>query len=543
MPSPTSLIELRKALGDRYAIEDELGRGGMGAVYRARDLRLDRPVALKVLPAEFANDPTLRERFLRETRTAASFSHPNIIPVHAIEERDGILAFAMGFVEGETVAQRVRRGGPLGVRELVRLLQDVGYALAYAHGRGVVHRDIKPDNIMLERATGRALLMDFGIARTVLSTSVAEGLTRVGESVGTPQYMSPEQAVGDNLDGRSDIYSLGLVAWYAVTGTAAITGDNTAQILARQLTEVLPPVESQRPEIPAALALAINRCVLKAPDARFATAEALVEAIDDARLTQPEIPLPIRMFTQELGTLSLVVGFVVATSWLVFGALGENVSSLDAALPAVILFAVALTRVLQTLASARRLALAGFRSGEVLQGMRAIVDEFDQQRTFLGANDSARKMRRKSLLIALPQVPVALLLIWMAWRSRIPVGVNRYTTPAWGIVMVLTALALLGVVFAIVVRSPFRMPLGERLFRAIWLGAFGRGFLRLAGRRLTPATPTSNTPMRPGPVSSPARTTPPLPKYDSHGLTELPDPVARLERRVASLEAWRESRP
>src|SRR5215216_3449976 len=199
--TPAALSDIRQQLGDRYAIERELGRGGMGTVYLARDLRLDRPVALKVLPSEFAGDSALRERFLRETRTAASFSHPNIVPVHAVEERDGLLAFAMGFVEGESVAERVRRAGPLDVRSTVRLLQDIGYALAYAHGRGVVHRDIKPDNIMLERATGRALLMDFGISRTIAAKvekapGFTQGLTRVGEVVGTAEYMSPEQASG-----------------------------------------------------------------------------------------------------------------------------------------------------------------------------------------------------------------------------------------------------------------------------------------------------------------------------------------------------------
>src|SRR5688572_33220922 len=220
------MTDIEKALGDRYRIERELGRGGMGAVYLARDLRLDRPVALKVLPPEFAANGALRERFLRETRTAASFSHPNIVPVHAVEERDGLLAFAMGYVEGESVADRVRRAGPLDVRAIVRLLQDIGYALAYAHGRGVVHRDIKPDNIMLERATGRALLMDFGIARTIAAKveapNVTRGLTRVGEVVGTAEYMSPEQASADVVDGRSDLYSLGLVALFALTGRPAI---------------------------------------------------------------------------------------------------------------------------------------------------------------------------------------------------------------------------------------------------------------------------------------------------------------------------------
>jgi eukaryotic-like serine/threonine-protein kinase len=169
----------------------------MGAVYLARDLKLDRPVALKVLPPEFAANSALRERFLRETRTAASFSHPNIVPVHSVEEHDGVLAFAMGFVEGESLAERVKRQGAMDARSVARMLTDVAYALAYAHGRGVVHRDIKPDNIMIERATGRALLMDFGISRSISGATVeVAGLTRVGEVVGTPEYMSPEQATG-----------------------------------------------------------------------------------------------------------------------------------------------------------------------------------------------------------------------------------------------------------------------------------------------------------------------------------------------------------
>lgn len=169
------MTDIEKALDGRYRIERELGRGGMGAVYLARDLKLDRPVALKVLPPEFGTNAALRERFLRETRTAASFSHPNIVPVHAVEEHDGVLAFAMGFVEGESVAARVKRQGPLDSRAVARMLTDVAYALAYAHGRGVVHRDIKPDNIMIERATGRALLMDFGISRTISAPTDSAG--------------------------------------------------------------------------------------------------------------------------------------------------------------------------------------------------------------------------------------------------------------------------------------------------------------------------------------------------------------------------------
>ena len=271
-PTPATLERIRGAVGSRYHIERELGRGGMGSVYLARDLRLDRPVALKVLPPEFAEQSALRERFLLETRTAARFSHPNIVPVYAVEESPDVIAYAMGFIEGETLTERVQRTGPLPAREIVRLLQDVGYALAYAHGRGVVHRDIKPDNIMLERATGRALVMDFGISRSILKPQSVTALTRVGEVVGTPEYMSPEQASGDHVDGRSDLYSLGLTAHFAATGRVAVTGETTQKILVKQLTEPIPPISESRSGLPAAPADAIDRCVKKDPAARFATA-------------------------------------------------------------------------------------------------------------------------------------------------------------------------------------------------------------------------------------------------------------------------------
>ena len=186
-PNDPLISELATALAGRYTLERELGRGGMGTVFLARDLRLDRLVAIKLLPPELAVRPELRERFLRETRTAASFSHPNIVAVHAVEEAPGLLFFVMSYVEGETLSQRVNRQGPLPVPEALRLLQEVAWALSYAHGRGVVHRDIKPDNILLERSTGRALVMDFGIARSV----AASGLTQMGETVGNPALHEP----------------------------------------------------------------------------------------------------------------------------------------------------------------------------------------------------------------------------------------------------------------------------------------------------------------------------------------------------------------
>ena len=563
MTNTSGLPDIRQQLGDRYAIERELGRGGMGAVYLARDLRLDRPVALKVLPAEFAGDSSLRERFLRETRTAASFSHPNIVPVHAVEERDGVLAFAMGFVEGESVAERVRRAGPLDVRGIVRLLQDIGYALAYAHGRGVVHRDIKPDNIMLERATGRALLMDFGISRSITAKvegkGATQGLTRVGEVVGTAEYMSPEQASGDVVDGRSDLYSLGLVALFALTGRPAITGESTQQILVKQLTETPAPAASLRPDLPESLGAAIDRCVAKEPSARFATAEALVEAIDDARLATPEIPVPIRLLGQELGTLSLVVVFLSMIIWLMYQMLSPRIGAAWASVPGAFLGAIVLTRVLQASSLARRLALLGFQPEEVLNGLRATVDEPAAQRQQLKADPDTRRRRRKTVIIALLQLPIAILLINLSLNVRFSFGTKAEVVqtesrqPAQTesrqpvraslgkLVMAASGLSLLGVSFLLLARSPFRMPPGERMFRLVWLGPPGRWFVRfssrgvappatgktLPGRTRAPAS-ASSTPRVAAPIATPAAPPAPL------------DRMGALEARVAALEQWRD---
>ncbi len=524
------------ALGGRYRVERELGRGGMGTVYLARDVKLDRPIALKVLPAEFASDPTLRERFLRETRLAASFSHPNIVPVHAVEESDELLAFAMGFVEGESLTERVRRSGPLDPRTTARLLVDIAYALAYAHGRGVVHRDIKPDNIMIERATGRALLMDFGISRTISTTVEAAGLTRVGEVVGTPEYMSPEQASGDRVDGRSDLYSLGLVALFALTGHAPVTGESTHQIIVRQLTEPLPPAATLRADLPAALAQAIDRCVAKDPAARFASAESLVEALDRAQLAAPEIPLPIRLFTQELGTMGLVLTFILIVSWIYYDR-GRNsrLSAMDSILPAVMLLGVAMTRMLQVRIEARRLVASGFSVPDILKGMRAVLAERESMRSFLRADAEVHRRRRRTVLRALIQLPVAIGMIAVALSLRVQDGPAHYRVGPLGGTLVITGLVLLGVTFLLLLRSPFRSPPGEQLFRLVWLGPVGHAILNGAARGLQPAV-TASTGRTGAPASTAAVAAPAAPPANDVDDARL----SELERRVRALEAWRD---
>ena len=539
--SARDIESVRQRLGDRYVIERELGRGGMGTVYLARDVRLDRAVALKVLPPAFAMDGALRERFLRETRTSASFSHPNIVPVHAIEESDELVAFAMGYVEGESLAERVRRLGPLGVRDLVRLLQDIGYALAYAHGRGVVHRDLKPDNVMIERATGRALLMDFGISRAIVTApGAAAGLTRVGEVVGTPEYMSPEQASGDTVDGRSDLYSLGLVAFFAATGAIAMSGTTPQRILVRQLTEAVPGLASMRPDLPPTLTDAVDRCVAKEPDDRFASAEALVESIDQAQLAAPEIPIPIRGFQQELSTLLLVIGFIAIVGWVIVADAPGGISQLDRMLPLVFIVGVVVARTLQTMTAARRVAELGFSPEETLRGLRGVMDESAQLRDDTRRDPNVHRRRRRTLIMASVQVPLAIGMMALAMRMRVEYAPGKFQSSPGGVALVLSGLLLFGLSAVLLVRSPFRMPPGERVFRLLWLGPMGRAFIRRASRGVE----VSGTAARSGTTGavthrasvSPREAPSPMPQFSPPTTPTL----VSLDARLKALEAWRQ---
>ena len=555
MTSSLSLDAIRRSLGDRYSLERELGRGGMGTVYLARDIRLDRPVALKILLPEFATQAGLRDRFLRETRTAASFSHPNIVPVYAVEESADHLAYAMGLVEGETLTERVARAGPLPVRELVRIVKDVAHALAYAHGRGVVHRDIKPDNVMLERATGRALVLDFGISRSMTHAApTSSNLTRVGEVVGTPEYMSPEQASGDTVDGRSDLYSLGLTAYYAATGQTAMTGESTQKILVRQLTERVPPVIEARPDLPPVLAAAIDRCLEKDPADRFATAEALVEEIDAAQLGEKEIPLPVRLFAGELSTLLLAfLGILVLIWYVVRAQQAANMSSLDTMLPVVGLLAILFMRTLTTMSEGHRLAEAGFTPAEIEDGMARVMAERVARRDELRAHAPTRRRRRLTIRWGTVMLVAAIVMIRLALATRVQIGPTQYQTPAFGVFLVFSGFAWLGMSLVLLLKSPFRMSPAERLFRLVWLGPIGRGFVRLSARAGKKSGDPMQTRVGAAPVrrlDASARTTPAprveqlRPTLQTGALPSMSarDPLAGLEARVKELERWRRSR-
>jgi len=276
---------LNEALGETYTIEGEIGRGGMGVVYRARDERLHRRVAIKVLPPELAFQKDIRERFAREAQTAARLSHPHIVPIHDVGEGVGLVYFVMGYVEGESLAARIKRRGRLPAEEARRIMKETADALSAAHSLSIIHRDIKPDNILLEGTRGRVMVTDFGIAKAV-SGSTGATLTGVGVAIGTPQFMSPEQAAGEReIDGRSDVYSLGVVTYQMLTGELPFNAPTVAGILMKQITEPAPILHLSRPDVPEDLSLAVARCLEKDPENRWPTADALRRSLESRTVT------------------------------------------------------------------------------------------------------------------------------------------------------------------------------------------------------------------------------------------------------------------
>lgn len=271
---------LADTLSGSYVIEGEIGRGGMGVVYSARDLKLKRRVAIKLLPPELAFRQEIKRRFIREAQTAARLSHPHIVPIHTVGEDNDLVYFVMGYVDGESLAQRLRRRGRLPVEESRRIMKETADALGLAHATGIIHRDVKPDNILLEGTRRRVMVTDFGIAKA-LSEAGAGTLTGTGVALGTPTYMSPEQAAGESdIDARSDIYSLGVVAFEMLSGKPPFKAPTVPGVLMKQITEPPPDLVRLRSEIPEELAATVMRCLEKDPEARWPTADALRRALE-----------------------------------------------------------------------------------------------------------------------------------------------------------------------------------------------------------------------------------------------------------------------
>ena len=520
-------LSFQEALAGQYALERELGRGGMGVVYLARDVRLDRSVAIKLLPPELAAHDKLRDRFLREARTAARLSHPHIVPIHSVDEVRGYVFYVMSYVDGETLAERVANRGPLPPREASRVVREVAGALAAAHGEGVVHRDVKPGNILLERATGRAMVTDFGIARLA-----GGGETAVGELVGTPEYMSPEQAAGDAVDARSDLYSLGVVAYYMVSGQLPLTAPTIQAVLAKQLTQVPPPVTSVAAGIPRSLADAIERCLTKDPSLRFQSAEALSSALDPTFVRRREVPVPVRAFLDPRKMWTLAVspalmitgGVVVTTTGLpaIFTTLGY-VGLIRAVGVGNVVFG-ALMPLILTMRWLRPLLRGGYGVPDIAGALR---ESFEQRREELlfefGTKPTTREKRLHQITVAGAVLNVGAWIALVAGATAPWLLPFAFVSGMWPIAGVFSATT-----------SRARSNQGSWWAKR-WEGAMGRWLTKLARIKLGARIAASDRPTEMAIAFSAQALYDELPKPLRQSLGNVPAIIEQLERQARAM--------
>ena len=312
------LARVHAALAGRYTIERELGRGGMATVYLGRDLKHDRAVAIKVLRPELAASVG-GERFLREIQIAAHLQHPHILPLHDSGQANELLYYVMPYVEGESLREKLKRDGAMPIGEAVRVLSEIVDALAYAHAHGIVHRDVKPENVMV---SGRhALVTDFGVAKAVSEAATQQTLTTVGVALGTPAYMAPEQAAADpHVDHRADIYAVGVLGYEMLTGRPPFTAETPQKVLAAQLTVTPAPLSRYRGGIPAPLARAVMRCLAKQPEKRWHSADELSRELEVIAThsggvtpvsTRPVLPLTVRRHPLAVVVAAAVIAVLV----------------------------------------------------------------------------------------------------------------------------------------------------------------------------------------------------------------------------------------
>ncbi len=481
------LLAFQLALAGRYSIDRELGRGGMGIVYLARDVDLDRPVAIKLLPPDKAAQPALRHRFLGEARLAAKLSHPNIVPIHAVDEAGEFVFYVMAYVDGETLASRVRTRGPFSGAEAARLLREVAWALGHAHAHGLVHRDVKPDNILLEAGTGRALVADFGIAAAAGHTD---------EVAGTPEFMSPEQALGGDVDARSDLYGLGVTAFYLLSGRLPFEGSSATEVLAKHVTEPPPPVGAPGLTVPRELASLVDRCLAKEPGDRPASADAFAEQLSVAIDRRREIPAALRAFVKRRGRLAspalVVIPLALAVpTFLIAQAAGSAVGLAT--------FAIGWTAgmYLSLVAAARELAASGFSDADLLP---AFADEIERMREEHGAEGlrgpsvlerALRSISRVAgAVMALTAVPV----VGMTWLASkhgpaIPGLIAAYL-PLFRAFTVATLIAIPGSVSSLALLQQ-RRDVDTSFWKRFWTGRAGRFAFALAKKLTGPRSTVS----------------------------------------------------
>jgi eukaryotic-like serine/threonine-protein kinase len=475
------LLAFQAALAGRYSIERELGRGGMGIVFLAREVALDRLVALKLLPPELAARPGVRERFLREARTAARLSHPNIVQIYSVDEVDGFVFFAMAFVDGGTLGERIRDRGPLSNSEASRLLREVSWALGHAHLQGVVHRDVKPDNILLDATSGRALVTDFGIAVVVEEADQEYPAPR--QAIGTAEFMSPEQAKGGTVGPASDLYSLACVGFYALSGQFAFTDENPSAVLVKHVDEAPPTVLSAAPHATPIVASALDRCLRKDPEKRFASGEALADALGPEQEAGRELAVPLRVFikqTRDWETIASVsgLGSVLSLSGMLT-ALGLGAPGAVVAASAIASVATLTVPVLSLARAARRLMKSGFtRSDGIVALLRDIERKEEEFRFQVGERETRLdRFLRRVKWTGIVGSAISLPIVWDSNSFLGGLFFGTAWTCAWGGLLIQE------------IRARMRGDLmGERLLR-LWKSKVGRWMFDLGGLNLKRVAP------------------------------------------------------
>jgi hypothetical protein len=540
-PDPV-FIAFQSALAGRYSIDRELGRGGMGIVYLAHEVHLDRLVAIKLLPPERAADPALRERFLREARMAAKLSHPNIIPIHSVAESGEFVYYVMAFVDGETLAERVRTRGPFTGTEGARVLREVCWALSHAHSQGLVHRDVKPENILLEAGSGRALVADFGIAAIAADPSVP-GVA------GTPEFMSPEQAAGAPVDLRTDIYSLGATAYYAFSGRLPFEGETSTEILAKHVTEAAPALASSGVSVPRRIAALVDRCLAKDPMKRPASADAVAEQLGLAMEQRRELPVALRAFVKRtsrmdgggtlLGTFGLAAAAVVLAN--IYGGEAGWVTLFAGATLGPVGFMVN---------AARRLLRQGFSYADVAPAYQREREQISEE---LAVDRSARPIMLERLLKLAAGTGLA---VWVASASALVWSVlfrDSFTSLAhlarlqdrllfaWAVSGGLGAFA--GVGYLALLQRHTDVDTG--FWKRVWTGPLGKVAFsiakRLGGGRLGTAAAMTHRATELSLGLAAEQLYESLPKESRQELRELPAVLTRLQKDAQSLRKRYES--
>lgn len=486
LPS-AEFLALQRAVAGRYSLERELGRGGMGIVFLARDVALERPVAIKLLPPTLGAVPDLRDRFLREARTAAKLSHPNIVPIHLVEERDDHVYFVMAYVDGESLGQRLRLRGPLPPSQVGRIVQEVAWALAHAHQQGVIHRDIKPDNILLDARSQRAMVTDFGIARVAEAGTMS---TR-GEVVGTAHYMSPEQATGEAMDGRTDLYALGVTSFYALTGQLPFDGPNLPALIHQHVTVPAPRVARVAPAVPPWLAEAVDRCLAKQPEDRFRTAEDLAAAVGTGAVVRTQAPPEVRALLRGMQEAGFVTGAALALGAVMLGPgavllmdILERLTWDNALLPGLVVTVLLLRPPYSLLRTARH----GIKSGLGFPDVQAaLLDEaklLAEEADLHGLQKARAEQEKREVLIRRSSWVVLgfglftmAVYLWAAAATRRS-GLEGLDVLLVGVVAVIYGGVLIGAGPTVPADSPLRaLPIAQRMLT----GRFGRLLYRLAG--------------------------------------------------------------